>query len=333
MLETYRSSRPTGPLRHRLGVTVSPAHPDAAALVAAARELGGDVAFFDPDDPDWAERVHAGDREGHLVHLRHGTQVERGLDDDRLALLHLLAHPTWPTPTEAYLYEDKARAPWLLAALGVPHVATRTFVRIADAEAYLRAASYPLVVKTRTGAGGSGVERVDEPRSALALARTFLEGRFQRLAADPRDADFGYLLVQPYVRDAQEHRVIRLGDVWFAHGKRRAAGDWRYSGSGARDWELPGVAVLDAGREVAERLGFTCGAIDLLVEPDGAWSVLEVQTWYEGFRAAQMDVSGVPSYAVVEDGGWRFVPGAPHVHRGQALRLLAFDRWLGARLR
>lgn len=332
LVERYRHTRPTGTLRHRIGVTVAPDHPDAAALRAAAAELGGDVRFFDPDDPRWAELVLGSGLDGHLVRLRHGTYVERGLDDARLALLHLQGVPAWPTPAEAFLYEDKARASWLLAARGIPDVPTRTFTRFADAEAYLTTADYPLVMKTRIGAGGSGVERLDDARAALALARVCFDGRWQRRAADPRDADFGYLTVQPFVADAREHRVIRLGETYFAHGKVRAPGGWRYSGSGSRDWELPGVHVLDAGADVMDRLGMSCGAVDILEQPDGRWAVLEAQVWYEGFRAAQMDADGVPAIARRTATGWHFETAAPHVHRGHALRLLAFDAYVGERI-
>ena len=330
MVERYRASRPRGPLKHRIAVTVAPSDADAAALRAAAAELGGDVVFLDPDDADWSERALASGAAGHLVRLRHGSYPERSLDDARLGLLHRRGMAAWPAPIEAYLYEDKARAAWMLAALGIPHVPTRTFVRLADAETYLTGASYPLVAKTRIGAGGSGVERLDDVRSAVALARTMLHGRWQRKAADPRDADFGTFTVQPYLADAREHRVIRAGDAWFAHGKRRAAGGWRFSGSGIRDWACPGVHVLDAGASVMDRIGMVCGAVDLLETPDGAWYVLEVQAWYEGFRAGQMDVDGIPSVARRRPEGWRFEPAAPHVHRGHALRLVAFDRHLSS---
>jgi hypothetical protein len=72
----------------------------------------------------------------------------------------------------------------------------------------------------------------------------------------------------------------------------------------------------------------TCGAVDLLEGPDGGFAVLEAQVWYEGFRAAQMDVDGVPTIARRTPAGWDFEAGAPHVHRGHALRLLAFDAYL-----
>jgi len=328
LLERYRATRPRGPLRHHVGVTVSPAHPDGPAFTAAAAELGGRVTLFDPDDPDWPTRVRAAGCDGHLVRLRHGRAIDWSLDQARLAFLHGLGVPTWPRPHEAFLYEDKARAAWWLEAHGVPHVPTRVFTRLDDALPWLERAAFPLVVKTRFGSGGSGVERVDDLGSARAAARLFLRGRYHRRGADWRDGDHGYLIVQPWWPFAAEHRVIRLGDVWFAHGKVLARGDWRFSGSGVRDWELPGLDVLDRGLEVAARLDLRCGAIDLLVREDGSWFVGEVQTWYAGFRASQMDVGGVPHVAYREGARWRLQEGMPHVHRGQALRLLAFDAWL-----
>ncbi len=161
MLETYRSTRPRQPLPQRLGVTVAPDHPDAVSLRAAASELGGDVVFFDPDDPDWPRLARAAGRDGHLVHLRHGTQVDAGPGRRPAGPAPPARRaPPWPTPREAYLYEDKARAAWLFAALDVPHVPTRTFARLADAGAWLGAATYPLSGEdTERGRAGAGSSR------------------------------------------------------------------------------------------------------------------------------------------------------------------------------
>lgn len=329
VFEQYRALRPRGPLGHHIGVSVAPDSGDGRALRAAATELGGRVTFFDPDDVDWPARVRDAGCDGHLLRLRHHHRPTWSLDQARLAYLHLLGTPTWPTPSEAFLYEDKARSAWWLAARGVPHAPTTTFTRLADADAFFDRCAYPLVVKTRHDASGSGVERVRDRREARAVARLFLRGRFHRRGLDdPRDAEYGALVVQPFLDVVAEHRVIRLGQAWFAHSKLPAAGGWKYSGSGVRDLELPGLDVLDRGLEVARRIGLHAGAIDLLTLADGRWVVGEVQAWYAGMRV--MDVGGVPHVAWRVDDGWRLEEGAPHVHRGQLLRLLAFDAWLAA---
>jgi glutathione synthase/RimK-type ligase-like ATP-grasp enzyme len=330
MVETYRATRPRGPLVHHIGVTVSPQHSDSAALRKAASELGGRVTFFDPDDPDWPQLVRSSGCDGHIVRLRHGTTLQRSLDENRLTLLHLEGIPAWPTPLEAYLYEDKARLAWLLQARGVPHVPTTLFAREEDALAFLERTSFPLVVKTRVGASGSGVERLDDLRSAHAYARHAFRGRPHRQGGDHRDADWGYLVVQPYREGAAEHRVVKLGDSFAAHGKVLGQNAWRYSGSGVRNWELPGWHVLDAGREAAERLGLQCAAIDFLETPEHGLEVLEVQTFFLGFRVSQMDVEGVPGIARWTGESWRFEAGTYNVHGGHALRLLAFDGALTA---
>ena len=328
LFERYAHTRPRGLLEHHIGVSVSPRVAEARNLAAAAAELGGRVTLFDPDDADWSARVRDAGCDGHLLRPRHGRNAEWSLDQARLAYLHLLGAPTWPTPSEAFLYEDKARSSWWLAACGVPHVPTSTFTDLERAYAYLDEATYPLVIKTRHDAGGSGVERVEDRRAARAAARLFLEGCYYRRGlTDWREATYGVLIVQPLLPVVSEQRIIRLGDAWFAHTKRLAPGDWRYSGSGKRDLAFPGTAVLDRGLEVAERLGLHCGAIDLMTLADGSWVVGEVQTWYAGVRV--MNVDGVPHVAWREAGGWRLEEGMPHVHRGQSLRLQAFDAWLG----
>jgi glutathione synthase/RimK-type ligase-like ATP-grasp enzyme len=327
LFERYAHTRPQGPLRHHIGVTASPRYAEARNLAAAAAELGGRVTFFDPDDVDWPKQVREAGCDGHLLRVRHGHTADWSLDQARLAYLHLLGTPTWPTPSEAFLYEDKARFTWWLAARGVPHVPTFTFVDLERADAFFETATYPLVVKTRHDSGGHGVERIANRREARAVARVFLEGRFYRRGQrDWREAEHGALIVQPFLPVAAEHRVIRLGDAWFAHGKQLAPGGWRYSGSGHRDLEFPGFEVLDRALTVAERIGLHCGAIDLLTLEDGSWLVGEVQTWYGGVRV--MNHHGVPHVVWRDADGWRLEEGMPHVHRGQSLRLKAFDAWL-----
>jgi glutathione synthase/RimK-type ligase-like ATP-grasp enzyme len=328
LFERYAHTRPRGPLHHHIGVTASSQTAEARNLAAAAAELGGRVTFFDPDDVAWAEKVRQAGCDGHLLRMRHGRTSDWSLDQARLAYLHLLGTPTWPTPSEAFLYEDKARFTWWLAARGVPHVPTYTFVGLEAAYAYFETAEYPLVVKTRHDSGGHGVERIANRREARAIARAFLQGRFHRRhLPDWRDAEHGALIVQPFLAVAAEHRVIRLGDAWFAHAKLLVPGGWRHSGSGHRDLEFPGFEILERGLAVAERIGLHCGAIDLLTLEDGSWVVGEVQTWYGGVRVMNHD--GVPHVAWREASGWRLEEGMPHVHRGQSLRLKAFDDWLG----
>ena len=328
LFEHYAHTRPRGPLRHHIGVTASPRYVEARCLAAAAAELGGRVTFFDPDDVDWPTRVRQAGCDGHLLRQRHDRTTDWSLDQARLAYLHLLGTPTWPTPYEAFLYEDKARFAWWLEARGVPHVPTRTFVSLEQADAFFDAAQYPLVVKTRHDSGGCGVERIESRREARSLARLFFRDRFHRRGlSDWRDAAHGAMIVQPLLPVAIEHRVIRLGDAWFAHGKLLAPGGWRYSGSGHRDLEFPGFEVLERGRFVARRIGLHCGAIDLMTLEDGSWVVGEVQTWYGGARV--MNHHGVPHVVWRESDGWRLEEGMPHVHRGQSLRLKAFDDWLG----
>ncbi len=328
LFERWAHTRPQGPLRHHIGVTASPHVAEARSFAAAAAELGGRVTFFDPDDVDWPTQVREAGCDGHLLRVRHGRTSDWSLDQARLAYLHLLGTPTWPTPSEAFLYEDKARFAWWLAARGVPHIPTYTFVRLESAYDFFDTAAYPLVVKTRHASSSLGVERIANRREARAVARVFLQGRFHRRGLrDGRDAEHGALIVQPFVPITSEHRVIRLGNAWFAHAKGFAPGGWQFSGSGTRDLEFPGYEVLERALTVAERIGLHCGAIDLLTLEDGSWLVGEVQTWYGGVRV--MNHHGVPHVAWRVADGWRLEEGMPHVHRGQSLRLKAFDDWLG----
>lgn len=103
--------------------------------------------------------------------------IARAMYDD----LHDLAVVIAPPQKLAFLESSKAKAKQFMETAGVPTASAVIFdrTRQADAESYLRGASYPLVVKASGLAAGKGVLIAHSADEALEFARAcFVSERF-----------------------------------------------------------------------------------------------------------------------------------------------------------
>lgn len=100
--------------------------------------------------------------------------IARGIYDD----LHDLAPVVAPPQRLSFLEASKAKAKHFLNTAGIPTAEAMIFdyTRQAEAEQYLQAASYPLVIKASGLAGGKGVRIVTHAEEAIAFAHGCLSG-------------------------------------------------------------------------------------------------------------------------------------------------------------
>jgi hypothetical protein len=163
-----------------------------------------------------------------------------------------------------------------LEAHGVPHSRTRVFYSRDESLEFARTAPLPLVAKTDQGAGSSGV-RVHRSRSSLIrdIRRSFRRGVVVR-SGDPRDRQWGSILLQEYIPDAREWRMMRIGDSYFGYEKIKK-GEY-HSGSHAWSYSLPPSELLDFVRDLTEKANFTSMDLDILISKDGKYHVSELQS-------------------------------------------------------
>lgn len=100
--------------------------------------------------------------------------LARGLYDDLKDLTFVVGPPQNLT----FLESSKARAKQFLQQAGIPTATAIIFnhAQRAEAERYLRSASYPLVLKASGLAGGKGVLIATSPEEAIAFAHACLSG-------------------------------------------------------------------------------------------------------------------------------------------------------------
>ena len=279
--------------------------------VAACQEMNVSYQVIDLLADDWMARVRGSGCDAFLVWPSNCNTVLKSAFDFRLKILEEdLGRRLYPTWKECWLTEHKPRLRDWLDAHGVSH--PRTWVAYSESEAlaFAKTLELPLVLKTATGASGSGVHIVRTSADLVRLAKeSFGRGLLAR-GYDPRDRQRGYVYLQEYLPDVQEWRMVRVGDSFFGYRKEKGA-NGLHSASHSWSWLDPGEKLLHLLKQVTDTGGFTSMDVDVFLTPDGRMLVNELQTVFGCTTPAeQMKIDGVEGRYVPNGNGWRFEPGA-----------------------
>lgn len=204
---------------------------------------------------------------------------------------------TYPALRECWHYDDKVSQYLLLAALEIPTPSTQLFFDRMEALGYLRACSYPKVVKLAHGVGGGNVALVESREQAEHLANVLFSSGVSTLLGegsailprgapgseviDPRDCVLArdYLFVQEYLANNPfDTRVTVVGDSVFAFRRMNRPGDFRASGSGCIDYATDAIdeRFVRLAWQTARKTRMRCVAIDGLYDASGSPVVSEI---------------------------------------------------------
>lgn len=281
-----------------------------AHFVQACLELGVPFRVLDLARADWLEAVQGSGCEVLLVWPDAFRSVWRDMIKERLQVLEEhLGYPCVPSWRETWMYEDKRRMVYWLQAHSVPQPRTWIFYDLSEAEDFAARCALPVVFKLNFGAAATGVW-ILRSRSALRrrIRRAFRRGVVGR-GMDRRYREWGAVLLQEYLPEVKEWRLVRIGDSYFGHPKGRV-GDF-HSGSGLALWDAPQPRHLDFLHEVTEAGGFRSMDVDVFETPDGRLLVNELQAVFGASVAVdQCRVDGRPGRFVRRGPGqWEFEPG------------------------
>lgn len=330
----------------KLGVLTS-FNEEYRLYATACEELGVDYRVVDFLGPGWLGECAASDLDGFLVRPPSEYPEQKVLYDERLYILaRVMARPIYPTLDELLIYENKRNLAYWLEHFGLPHVETRVFTRKADALAYARTATYPLVSKSSLGAAGRGVFFIKSEAEAKLLAhqvfgfpsvRIFPGRSFRKYYGPVPVPILGpvqrhYLILQQAVDFAHEWRLIRIGRSYFGRQKLKDRHGFA-SGSGQFGWVRPPDELLRLVKETCDRLGFRSMAFDVFETRDGRFLINELQSLFGfGFSGdVQMKVDGQPGRLVEDGETFRFEAGVFNRNGSYNLRVEDFLELLAAR--
>ena len=297
--------------------------------IGACRDMGVPYRLIDLAAPDWVSRVRQSGCDAFLVHPSAHMTVWKRMFDERLkVLVDDLGKMIYPSYEELWLYESKRRMHYWLQAHSVPHPQTWVFYSRRQALEFCRTAPLPIVFKSDLGAGASGV-RIFRRRGALErfVNFCFTKGVVRR-NGDPRDRQWGSVILQEYLADAAEWRVIRIGRSYFAHQKLKK-GEF-HSGSGSVGWYRPSQGLLDIVRQVTDLGGFTSMDCDIFQTAEGRYVFNELQCMFGFERPYQMLIDQRPGrFLHSQETGWQFQEGVFCQNGGSNLRVEVLIEKLG----
>lgn len=174
--------------------------------------------------------------------------------------------------TDVLTTRNKARTTAVLDREGIPVSETRLLsspVSAEDVRAAFDAVGAPAVVKPNSASSGRGAALAHDPDTATGVADLFGVVHESSLV---RDRTF---VVQEYVEDACDYRVMVLGGEYVGAVERRAPG-WKKNvnaGAVARGVEPP-ESVVSLAEDAARALGVDFCGVDVLSQDGKDFAVV-----------------------------------------------------------
>lgn len=292
----------------------------------ACDHMGIEGKLFDPSEESFFHEISLSTYEKFIVRPSHRTQVVRQLFFEKVdALAKVDGVKVYPSIDEQNFYESKRRLAHFLIVNNMPCPRTWVFYCKNEALDFVERANYPIVFKTNNGAGSSGVEIIKSRMSGRRMVKTCFDSYYLNKAiTDYRDVDYGYVILQEFIHNAREHRVIKIGESWFGHEKSKLESQEFMSGSGINLWGRPSDCLLDFCESIAIKHRFTTMCFDVFEDESGNYLINELQTWFGSYNPSQMYVKGVPGRMVKISGEWVFQEGLFNGFSSVALRMVDF---------
>jgi len=305
-----------------------------ANYIGACRDMGVPYRLVDISGPDWIDRLEQEPCDAYLVWPEVALTVWKQMFDERLCVMvEDLGKIIYPTYDELWMYESKRRMAYWLRAHGFPHARTWVFYSCDEALEFGRTADLPLVYKPDLGAVAKGIE-IFRDRGALQrhIRRVFRKG-ITLPRGDRRDRQWGVVLLQEYLPDAREWRMMRMGNSYFGYEKIKV-GDF-HSGSHVWRYDRPSDELLNLLKDLTDRGGFTSMDADIFITRDGRLLVNELQTVFGmGHPYEMCVVDGKPGRMLHDGrtGAWRFEAGSFCDNRFCNQRVATLVEQLGRKL-
>jgi hypothetical protein len=279
--------------------------------IAACRKLGVPYKLIDISGPDWLDNIRKSGCDAFLVWPSAYITIWKHMYDERLKIItEELGKTIYPSYDEIWFYESKRRMDYWMDANNIPQPGTWVFYEREKAVNFAEQVELPVVYKSDFGSGSSGV-RIFRRRKPLIkfVNKCFRKGVVRR-GGHPRDRQWGSILLQQYMPNSREWRMIRIGDSYFGYEKVKV-GDFA-SGSHAWNYERPSDELLNLLKNITDKGGFRSMDLDVLITPDGEMLVSELQTVFGMGNPWEMCViNGKPGRMIYKEDSqkWEFEEG------------------------
>ncbi|MDP8205240.1 MAG: hypothetical protein P9L92_01145 [Candidatus Electryonea clarkiae] len=313
------------------GIVKEFAH-DHKSYIIACQELGVPFKVLDISGSNWIDVIKDSQCDIYLIWPSVAMTIWNEMFDDRVrVMVEEMGKVVYPTMKEIWIYENKRRARDWLIANDIPHPETWVFYNMDDALAFADKREMPIVFKTNLGASASGVKILRDRASLRKTIRRAFQKGVVPTHKDKRDVQWGSVLLQEYLHDVREWRMVRIGDSYFGY-RKEIVSDF-HSGSHGWSWDDPPKTLLNLLRDVTEKGSFTSMDVDIFETTDGRLLVNELQTVFGATTPVdQLRVNDKPGRYIYKENSeeWIFEDGdfSPNACANERIKYLIETRFL-----
>lgn len=247
--------------------------------VRACNELKISYTVIDFFSKDWFNKLESKNID--LLIARPSVQYTPWKDmfDNRLKLL--IDHSDYrivPNYNALWMWESKLRTLEWLKVNELPHPNSYIFYDYKELEDFVTKCKYPIVYKASSGSGASGVKIIFNQSQLKSVATKVFDSGIRTYRKHKLDKEHGYVVLQDFLTEVKEWRIIRIGDYYFGFEKLKS-GQF-HSGSHNFGYGMPPRDCLDLVRGVTEKYDFKYVDIDVFITEDGNCLINEIQPYF-----------------------------------------------------
>ncbi|MFN3821688.1 MAG: hypothetical protein ACK4OO_05085, partial [bacterium] len=271
----------------------------------ACHDMGISYRVIDIRTNDWIEKLKRSECQAFLVWPLLGNSVLKEMTDERIKIMsEELGYIVYPSFKEIWLLDNKRRTYHWLRAKQFPTPQFWDFYELNEAIEFIKNAEYPIVFKSVHGGVSSGVIICRSQNEAKKLVQQCFKSGFIRRGVNNQDRQWGYIFFQEYLKDVEEHRLIRIGGSYINIQKIRR-GDF-HSGSGIQKWGVFREDLFLLAQRITNEAKFESMSIDIFETPQCSLLVNELHSVSGGPLVPPDEHMG---RYLFNDGKWIFEKG------------------------
>jgi glutathione synthase/RimK-type ligase-like ATP-grasp enzyme len=296
--------------------------------IQACQELNISYQVIDLFDPNWINNLKS--QKIDALICRPSVQYDpwKAMFDNRIFFIEkYLGIKILPGSLELWLWESKLRTMEWLEINKLPSPKTRVFYDKKHLFEYVKNEKFPIVVKSSSGSGASGVKIVSNLNQLNNISKKYFNKGLRSYRKHKLDKEHGYLIIQEFQPDVIEWRIIRIGDYFFGFEKIKN-GEF-HSGSQVFGYGMPPISCLDLVRSVTDKYNFKYVDIDVFVTKENTVLINEIQPYFGQKDDRELLVINNESGRLkFENGNWQFEKGKFCMNNLCNLRILEFIKEL-----
>lgn len=262
-------------------------------------------------DEDWFEKIS--DKNLEYIVIRPSVQYTPWKDafDNKLMLLGQKSTARiYPNPKLLWLWENKLRMMEWAKLNGLKHIDFKILYSLDRLKKYSKSAKYPLIYKSSSGSGSSGVKIFKNSNQLLKFGKSFFRKGIRTYRKQKLDIEHGSMIIQKYLDNLIEWRIIRIGRYYFGFQKLKS-GNF-HSGSKNFSYGMPPRECLDYARQITDKFKFYFTSIDFFCK-NGIIYLNEIQPYFGQHKDRELLVIDNQSGRLHFDkkkSKWNFEPGS-----------------------